>query len=697
MGGYVPRTKPDHAVTGMPGGVPFIVGNEAAERFSFYGMRAILVIFMTKYLVDASGNDATLGEEQAKGVFHLFVAAAYFTPMIGALISDIFWGKYRTILTISLMYTVGHGLLALMDVGPMLGEAGYGGWDMKPFLYSGLFLIALGAGGIKPCVSAHVGDQFGRGNKHLMTQVFNWFYFSINTGAAASQLLTPFLLDKYGPALAFGLPGFLMAVATFVFWLGRKRFIHVPPAGWRSFKNETLSPEGIRALKNLWPLFLLFVPMFWAIFDQSGAAWVIQADQLDRKFLGVTWLPSQIQFVNPVMILIGIPIFTYIIYPLMGKLFTVTPLRKIGIGLVLTSGSFFVSAFIQQPVEDRQGGMSVRMYDELAGDIEQLDPIGPAPEALSIAEDARTEAQEETVETYEREAGQRANLVKAALVASDEAAWDETRTAEITGVSPVTVWDGMSEDDRDALLTVRKKQELTAGFSTAVDPDNPPERAFYEVGLPLSMLAREVEDARLARLFPPDALAALTRALSTSTTEPDDEGAGGGEPISDLAHAVRVARTVWVERDESGDYVSNEDRIISDYLGSMPNIGWQFFAYLVLTSAEIMVSIVCLEFAYTQSPRKMKSLIMGVYFLGVSLGNVFVSLVNFAIGRIETATGVNPLEGASYYWFFGGLMLLTALIYMVWAPFYKGETFIQGEEDEDIVEAEGEAVGTEQG
>ena len=85
----------------------------------------------------------------------------------------------------------------------------------------GLALIALGAGGIKPCVSAHVGDQFGKQNKHLITKVFGWFYFSINFGSTVSMPLTPWLLEHYGPGWAFGVPGILMAIATFVFWLGR--------------------------------------------------------------------------------------------------------------------------------------------------------------------------------------------------------------------------------------------------------------------------------------------------------------------------------------------------------------------------------------------------------------------------------------------------------------------------------------------
>ncbi|MEL6329268.1 MAG: POT family MFS transporter [Planctomycetota bacterium] len=661
------RTTPDHSVTGMPGGVPYIIGNEAAERFSFYGMRAILTVFMTKYLVDAQGQDATLSDEDAKGVYHLFVAAAYFTPMIGALISDIFWGKYKTILIISLMYCLGHGMLALMDVGPIVGA-----WDMEPFLYSGLFLIALGAGGIKPCVSAHVGDQFGTGNKHLMTQVFNWFYFSINVGAAASQLATPWLLDRYGPWLAFGLPGVLMGIATFVFWLGRHQFIHVPPAGWSRFRRETFSPEGIRALKNLSPLFLLFVPMFWAIFDQTGGAWVIQGDQLDRNFLGVNWLPSQIQFVNPVMILIGIPIFTYLIYPAMGKFFKVTPLRKIGIGLVLTSFCFFVSALVEQPIQQKQAAIGSRMYTDLAPDISAMEPFVANPVRhmgdglLSATPDADAEE--------DARAADRARLIRAILAADASAAWEVSPATRLLGTSNEAMWAQVSEEDRGYLLP----DSGSAG------------------DLSLSDLAAKVPDTALASMMSPAQLAELVAALGSTTITP--EGETEAQPVSDLASAVKIARLTWGEK-ENGKFRADEKRIIDEYLNEMPSIGWQFLAYLILTSAEIMVSIVCLEFAYSQSPRKMKSLIMGVYFLGVSLGNFFVSGVNFGVGLIEDATGANPIDGANYYWFFGGLMLLTSLIYIVWAPFYKGETFIQGEEkeEEDIAEAKSEAYGTEHG
>ena len=217
----------------MPAGIPFIVSNEAAERFSYYGMRAILVVFMTQYLVDGEGRLAAMNDEQARSWYHLFCFGVYFTPVLGALLSDIRLGKYRTILSLSLIYCLGHLALAIDDT--------------QEGLALGLFLIALGSGGIKPCVSAHVGDQFGRSNAHLLSRVFGFFYFAINLGAFASTLLTPELLRSHGPHVAFAVPGLLMGLATVVFWAGRHRFVHIPPGG-RDFLLQIRSPEGLGAL-----------------------------------------------------------------------------------------------------------------------------------------------------------------------------------------------------------------------------------------------------------------------------------------------------------------------------------------------------------------------------------------------------------------------------------------------------------------
>ena len=496
------RTTPEQT-THLPPGIPFIIGNEAAERFSFYGMKGILTVFMTKHLLDASGQPAFMNEEEAKTVYHLFTAAAYFFPLLGSLLADIVWGKFKTIMILSLGYCIGHGCLALMDLGPKTGA-----YDMKPWMYLGLLFIAIGAGGIKPCVSANVGDQFGSKNQHLVSKVFGWFYFSINVGAMTSTLLTPVLLAKQGPWAAFGLPGVLMGIATLIFWLGRRKFVHVPPAGWQKFKEETLSPDGMRAVFNLAPIFLIFIPVFWAIFDQTGSAWVIQAEKMHRSFLGVNWYESQVQAVNPFLILVLIPTFSYVIYPAISKtLFEMTPLRKIGIGFFLTVAAFSISALIEQEIIER------------------------APQAA-------------------------------------------------------------------------------------------------------------------------DALWAMV-------------GQNGASNYEGLATAIKAAKAA-----------NFADAQIDQHLTGMPNIGWQFLAYIILTAAEVMVSITSLEFAYTQAPRKMKSFIMGIYFLGVSLGNLFTSGVNFFI---QNADGSTKMTTVQYYWFFTALMGATALAFVVYAQFYKGRTFMQGE------------------
>ncbi len=463
----------------MPGGIPYIIGNEAAERFSFYGMRGILVTFMTKFLLDASGEPAYMDEAHAKEVYHQFVASAYFFPLFGAVISDVWLGKYRTILFLSLVYCVGHLALALDET--------------RIGLYAGLTLIAIGAGGIKPCVSAHVGDQFGKTNAHLLGTIFGWFYLSVNFGAFLSTMITPRLLkrfpqwleanapadfvaslgpiDRLGPHLAFGVPGLLMLLATWVFWLGRNKFVHIPARGWTEV-NAVLRGEGGRALLRLLPIYA-FVAVFWSLYDQTGAAWVLQAEKMDcllfdypifpQALHGYEALAEEIQSINPVLILILVPFFTYIGYPLINKVFPLTPLRKVSLGMFLSVLAFGINAYAQSLID----------------------------------------------------------------------------------------------------------------------------------------------------------------------------------------------------------------------AGGMPSIWWQLLAYLVITAAEVMVSVTCLEFSYSQAPREMKSFVMSTYLLSVSAGNSLTMAVNWLIRN--TALG-SQLQGAAYYWFFTFLMLAAATVFIFVALAFRGQTYLQEEQ-----------------
>ncbi|MGI8890191.1 MAG: POT family MFS transporter [Chthoniobacterales bacterium] len=330
------RTPPN--IKTMPPGVPYIIGNEAAERFSFYGMRSILIIFMTQYLVTSSGASDHMGDAEARQYFALFVAAVYFLPIFGAILAEGFIGKYQTIFWLSIVYCFGHFALALNDT--RLG------------LLIGLGLISFGAGGIKPCVSANVGDQFGESNKHLLSKVFGWFYFSINAGSFISTIACPFLLHdpRFGPKWAFGIPGVFMVLATISFWLGRKKFVHIRPGGVGFFK-ELKSREGLLALGRL-AIVYVFVAVFWSLWDQSsGGSWTLQAQHMDLHWFGMNLLPSQVQTANPIFILLFIPIVNYLLYPAMDKVFPLTPLRKIGIGLFLTAASYVVIWYIQQMID----------------------------------------------------------------------------------------------------------------------------------------------------------------------------------------------------------------------------------------------------------------------------------------------------------------------------------------------------------
>jgi len=261
---------------------------------------------------------------------------------------------------------------------------GWGG-DTRVLLLIGLGLIAVGSGGIKPCVSAHVGDQFGRSNSGLLPKVFGWFYLSINMGAFLSGLLTPFLLEAkresgtlgeaiypffiwivgekqpgetiFGHHFAFGLPGILMAVATLLFWMGRREFTHIQPVG-RAYFSQLVNQDNLRSLAKLWLIFS-FVILFWALFDQIGTLWQLQCRQLDcvlpgwvPMFGGYELLPAQVSAVfNPLFILLLVPLFSRFIYPLIEHFFRLNSLRKMGIGLWLMVLAFVVVSVIQELVE----------------------------------------------------------------------------------------------------------------------------------------------------------------------------------------------------------------------------------------------------------------------------------------------------------------------------------------------------------
>jgi POT family proton-dependent oligopeptide transporter len=345
------------AVPRYPPQIRFVIGNEALERFAFYGARSILTSYLVTHLV--------VPERDAKAWFHAFLMATYVTPLVGGWLADRFLGRFATILRFSILSIAGYAVLAL--------------WPAPEGFVVGAGLVAAGAGGILPCASAFVGEQLPRGDPSLLERVYGWFYWVINLGAAAANLAVPFLLQHHGAAVAFAAPSLAMTVATLVFWWGRRHYVIAPPSGhkphgfvrvvarairrfgthragehWLDAARDVHPPEavdGARAVLRVLGIFAA-VTVFWALFDQTGSSWVIQAERMDLQVGGWELAPAQLQALNPILVTLLVPLFTVVVLPRLerrGRL--LGPLAKMRVGMIATVLSFAVAAALQMVVD----------------------------------------------------------------------------------------------------------------------------------------------------------------------------------------------------------------------------------------------------------------------------------------------------------------------------------------------------------
>ena len=251
--------------------------------------------------------------------------------------------------------------------------------------FIGLALIALGTGGIKPCVSAFGGDQFKLPEQERQLQTFfSVFYFSINAGSFISTIVTPILredVECFGDttcySLAFGVPAALMAIALVIIVLGKPLYKMNPPQGnilfkvlgsigtaigknlagkasgekhWMDVSKEEYGEELVEDVKSLLRVLLLYipVPVWWALFDQTGSRWTFQATRMDGTLGAGTIKPDQMQVINPILILLLLPIFDKILYPLCAKCnFLKKPLQRMCFGGLLCAASFIVSGILE--------------------------------------------------------------------------------------------------------------------------------------------------------------------------------------------------------------------------------------------------------------------------------------------------------------------------------------------------------------
>jgi POT family proton-dependent oligopeptide transporter len=528
------RTEAQRAADRWPRQIKYIVGNEACERFSYYGMRSILA----GYIAGEIGRGG-LGQTQdtATSIIHLFIFANYFMPLFGAWLSDKIIGRYHTILWVSLFYCAGHGVLACSDLVPTV--------DGKLLcLYAGLALIAFGSGGIKPCVSAFMGDQFRPEQSHLLQKAYGAFYWSINFGSFFSFLIIPAIKNHHGYSWAFAAPGFAMGLATLVFWLGTKHYVRVPPS--RQTRTAGFLPVFFDAYKN-----------------QPGFSWAPTLNMLAAVVL---------------------PLVAMVSLATVGVAHGMTPfMRTLGqAGLVVAGLWYFIivvtslAGKFELPESFWQAASKKYRDHEIAG----ARSVGPI-------------------------------LFVFALIPIFWALFDQTNSTWVLQGGKMTNFNLFG-------ISIGAEQMQSA---------NP---ALVMILVPLLTL---VVYPRIGKF---------------------------GTPLKRMSFGLFLTAASYVI------VALLQQRIDA---GAQVNVAWQTLPYIVLTTAEVLVSTTGLEFAFTQAAPEMKSTIMSFWLLTVAFGNLVVSALTKVLSSAEG--GHADSVSAKRFYLYAGLTFAVAILFSVVAMRYR--------------------------
>ncbi|KAJ7407866.1 Solute carrier family 15 member 2 [Willisornis vidua] len=605
-----------------PLSIAFIVVNEFCERFSYYGMRAVLTLYFLSFF--------HWDENLSTAVYHAFSALCYFTPVIGAIMADSWLGKYKTIIYLSIVYVVGH-LIKSVGAIPSLGNQAV----HVVLSMIGLFLIALGTGGIKPCVSAFGGDQFEEEHTSERSKFFSIFYLSINAGSLISTFVTPVLrgdVKCFGEdcyALAFGVPAALMVLALVVFIAGSGLYRKTPPQGnvllevckcigfaiknrlknrsreipkrdhWLDWASEKYSKQLIGEVKMVTRVLFLFIPlpMFWALFDQ--------------------------QFLNPLLILVFIPLFDLGLYPLIDMCkFNFTPIRKMATGMILAGLAFGLAAVIEIKINET--------------DMPRLVPEESLIRVLNLAKNpVRVTIQDKDLFQQPMEAFQ----------------------------NPAEYSKLILNGEQESLLFTLQHQGLNLAFNYTVK-----EKSVY------SLIVFEAEGSLSSRLItdleakPENGLAAVRfiNGLSQDVNLTIDRKRfiAVQENYSASEYSLLERDILWiVEEGQSVGRISEgavKTWKSEDIKANNVHMAWQLPQYLLISAGEVMFSITGLAFSYSQSPASMKSVLQAGWLLTVAVGNTFVLIV------AEAA----PMAQWAEFVLFTVLLFAVCIIFSIMGYFY---------------------------
>ncbi|NXN26883.1 S15A1 protein, partial [Nycticryphes semicollaris] len=660
---------------GYPLSIFFIIINEFCERFSYYGMKAVLVLYF-KYFLQWDDNLST-------AIYHTFVALCYLTPILGALIADSWLGKFKTIVSLSIVYTIGQAIMSVSSMNDLTDQNRDGSPDNIPVHIAlsmiGLILIALGTGGIKPCVSAFGGDQFEEDQDKQRSRFFSIFYLSINAGSLLSTIITPILRaqecgihskQRCYP-LAFGVPAVLMAVALIVFIIGSRMYKKVQPQGnimvqvskcigfaiknrfrhrskefpkrehWLDWASEKYDKRLIAQTKMVLKVLFLYIPlpMFWALFDQQGSRWTLQATTMDGNFGAIQIQPDQMQTVNPILIIIMVPVVDAVIYPLIKKCkINFTPLRKITVGMFLASLAFVAAALLQVqidktlPVFPAAGQSQIKIIN--LGTDNVTIKFEPQSAQVNVMPKGWTDYM-----TFE------ASQLKLLSIASG----NKTITQNITLAEGTRHTVGVKFHMNDTVVKL-----LLDNVMSKPEEGNNLIRVLNNMPDPVNITMGETSFGNLPslsvsnyELFPggrKDEITVIRNSTNCSIIS-KAFGFGGAYTIVINECSGRTHNVTYSE----------------DIPPNTVHMAWQIPQYFILTCAEVVFSVTGLEFSYSQAPSNMKAVLQAGWLLTVAVGNIIVLIV----------AGASKLsEQWSEYVLFAALLLAVCIIFAIMAYFY---------------------------
>ncbi|KAK2507268.1 hypothetical protein MC885_002257, partial [Smutsia gigantea] len=643
---FNPRLSVCQGCFGYPLSIFFIVINEFCERFSYYGMRAILILYFTRFI----GWDDNL----STAIYHTFVAVCYLTPILGALIADSWLGKFKTIVSLSIVYTIGQAVTAVSSIHDLTDFDHNGTPDNLPVHVAlsmvGLALIALGTGGIKPCVSAFGGDQFEEGQEKQRNRFFSIFYLSINAGSLISTIITPMLrVQECGIhskqacyPLAFGVPAALMAVALIVFVIGSGMYKKFQPQG--NIMAKVVKCIGF-AIKNRFRHRSKAFPkrdhwLDWAKERYDGSRWTLQATAMNGKIGLMDLQPDQMQTVNAILIVIMVPIVDAVVYPLIAKCgFNFTSLKRMTVGMFLASMAFVVAAIVQVEIDKTLpvfpkgnevqvkvlniGNSSTNIY--FPGEMVTLGQMSQTDKFMTFDIDKLTSinisspGSPVTLVTHNFEAGHRHTL----FVWAPNRYW--------------VVKDGLNQKPEKGENGIRFVNIFDESFNITMD-----EKAYINV---TSHSASEYQ------FFPFG-----EKNFTISATQQISNSCKNNFKTSNLEFGS--AYTYVIRRQVDG---CPELIMFEDIPPNTINMALQIPQYFLLTCGEVVFSITGLEFSYSQAPSNMKSVLQAGWLLTVAVGNIIVLIVAGA-GRFS--------EQWAEYILFAALLLVVCVIFAVMAQFY---------------------------